>query len=251
MCSEYYIDNLNGLPNKWFIDTCSIMKHWKLAKFVDRKQLLLDSGIKIVVIKPVYEELLKHQDSLDESKAENACIGFKLIENNQDLFEIQGYNQETRCDEAFADRSIIETLTLNQKNGIQVFITDDLNLAHDAYELNNRRSYKSNKIYVCWIDYDGELQRSIAAHDETPVPVAEVEKEIVVQEVEKEVIKTVEIEKKVIQKVYIKKEQTGIEKYGGWIVSGIFGFFAGSYINQNKDYLCSLITNVGRGLRLV
>ena len=63
MCINYYLESLNGNPNRWYIDTSSVMKYWRLAKFIERKQILLDSGIRIVVLKPVYEELLRNQDS--------------------------------------------------------------------------------------------------------------------------------------------------------------------------------------------
>ena len=186
MCTNYYLDALNDVPSRWYIDTCSVMKYWILEKFIERKQLLLNSDIRIIVLKQVYEELLRKQDSKKDETAENAITGFKLIEENQDLFEIQGYNQETRCDEAFADKDIIRQLSIYQNDYVQVLITDDIALAHDAYMLNNRKSFRANKIYVCWVDLDGDLQRSKAAYEEKPEPIIKVEEKIVIQEVPKD-----------------------------------------------------------------
>ena len=242
MCVNYYLDALDGTMNKWYIDTSSIMKYWRLAKFIEKKQMLLDSRIRIIVLKPVYEELLRNQDSKDEYKADSATEGFKLIEKNQDLFEIQGYNQETRCDEAFADKDILKQLAICQNDYTQVLITDDTGLAHDAYTFNNRKSYHANKVFVCWIDQNGELQRSIAAHEEKPEPV----EKIVIQEVEK----TVEVEKRVPHKVYVEKERTNFQKYGGIVVSGILGLVGGYYIGQNRDQIYSLLAKAENYVRI-
>ena len=250
MCINYYLDILKGKPNAWLIDTCAIVKHWKLSKFIDKKQMFLDAGIKITVLKTVYEELLRLQDSCDDIEAGDAIAGFKLIEDNQDLFEIRGYNQETRCDEAFADKEIYKKLATDQNDLVQVLITDDLNLAYDAYMLNNRKSFYTNRIYVCWINEEGELQRSKGAHEEKPEPIIKIEKEVEIQEVEKEVIKPVEVEKTVIKKVYIKEEKKWYEKHAGWAVTGTIGLIAGYLVCENKDMLYSLLLNTKKGLQL-
>ena len=242
MCIKYYLEALDETPNKWYIDTSSVMKYWRLARFIEKKQTLLDSGIKIIVLKPVYEELLRNQDSKNECKAERAIEGYKLIEMNQDLFEIQGYNQETRCDEAFADKDILRQIAICQNNYAQVLITDDTGLAHDAYTFNNRRSFQANKVFVCWIDQNGELQRSMAAREEKPEPV----EKIVIQEVEK----TVEVEKRVPHEVYVEKERTNFQKFGGIAISGILGLVGGYYIGQNKDQMYSLLVKAGNYVRI-
>lgn len=250
MCINYYLETLCGTPNKWYIDTSSVMKYWRLEKFIERKRVLLNSGIKIIVLKPVYEELLRNQDSKDKYKADGAIEGFKLIEKNQDLFEIQGYNQETRCDEAFADKDILKQIAICQNDYVQVLITDDTGLAHDAYTFNNRRSFHANKVFVCWVDQNGELQRSMAAYEEKPEPVIKIEKEVEIREVEKEVIKPVEVEKTVIKKVYIKEEKKWYEKHAGWVATGTIGLIAGYLVCENKDMLYSLLLNTKKGLQL-
>ena len=240
MCVNYYLGALDGTMNKWYIDTSSIMKYWRLAKFIEKKQMLLDSGIRIIVLKPVYEELLRNQDSKNECKAEGAIEGFKLIEKNQDLFEIQGYNQETRCDEAFADKDILRQLAIFQNDYVQVLITDDTGLAHDAYTFNNRKSFHANKVFVCWIDQNGELQRSMAAYEDRPEPIIKVKEKTVIQEVEVPVT----------HEVYIERERSNFQKYGGIVISGILGFAGGYYISQNGSQLYSLLTKVGNSARM-
>ena len=250
MCINYYLEILKGKPNTWLIDTCTIVKHWKLSKFIDKKKMLLDAGVKITVLKTVYEELLRLQDSRNEIQARDVIIGFKLVENNQDLFEIQGYNQETRCDEAFADKEIYRKLAADQNDLVQLLITDDLNLAYDAYMLNNRKSFSTNRIFVCWINEEGELQRSKGAHEEKLEPITKIEKEVEIREVEKEVIKPVEVEKTVIKKVYIKEEKKWYEKHAGWAVTGAFGLIAGYLVCENKDMFYSLLLGTKNGLQL-
>ena len=166
MCTEYYLEKIKDKKSKCYIDTSSLMHTEKLERFIDTKNKLISNGVSIIVIKPVYEELNKKLYSVSQSESEKARMGLYIIKENQDLFKICGLNERLDIDEVFADPVIHKTLIENQKEYVQLIITDDQNLAYDSNLLNERKSFSSNKVYACWIDYNGELVRSKGTYSE-------------------------------------------------------------------------------------
>lgn len=66
----------------------------------------------------------------------------------------------------FADKELLATIMNNRSSRSQMLITNDKNLAIDAYKINNLKSVNGGVVYVCYIDEEGELQKSPYEFDE-------------------------------------------------------------------------------------
>ena len=168
MCTEYYTEKSKRISGTWFIDTCSLLELEALKKLINNKSIFTSNGIKLMVIKSVYEELNKHQYSNNEFFSKDAKKALKIIETNKDIFTIEGVNESMRIDEAFADPEIIGTIIKKSVKKSQLVITQDKKLATDILNIKNSNSFICHKIFVCYLGEDGELYRNlgIEASDE-------------------------------------------------------------------------------------
>ena len=185
MCTDYYIKRLKD-QKRWYIDTCAIVNHKKLSKLVENKEKMIENGIKLYVINPVYQELNRLLYKTDESLARDAKIGLNIIQYNSDLFEIEGLNERMDIDHAFADPDFYQMFSKSMITS-QLYITDDKKSAHDVNNHNFTWSFSNKQIYICSIDENGELVKSDGIDDSAPEP-----KVVYVDRIiEKEVSKTV------------------------------------------------------------
>lgn len=164
--NDYYIGELGKVNKERYIDTSTIMNTKRLAKFIEKaKESLIANNIKIKVSKPVIEELTKHSLRNDETRKRLAIRGLQLISENKEIFEIEGLDEEMDK-KVFADKELLATIMNNRSSRSQMLITNDKNLAIDAYKINNLKSVNGGVVYVCYIDEEGELQKSPYESDE-------------------------------------------------------------------------------------
>ena len=190
MCTDYYIEKLKD-QKTWFIDTCAIVNHKKLSKFVANKEKLINNKIIIYVINPVYQELNRLLYRTDEYLAKDAKIGLSIILQNKDLFKIEGINERMDIDNAFADPDFYRMFSKNMVTS-QLYITDDKKSAHDVNNHNLTWSFKNKKIFICNINDYGELVKSDCIDER----ISEPEVRYIDRIVEKEIIKPIEVDNK-------------------------------------------------------
>lgn len=176
--NDYYVNELGKVNKERYIDTSVVMKPRRLNKFIVKaKEELIKNNIKIIVSKPVVCELIKHTLGDDKDKKELAAEGLDILNNNKDIFifedEIDGDFKKT-----FADKELLATLMNNRSSKSQMLITNDRELANDANKINDMKSVSGGYVYVCYLDQDGELQKSDTEEveqivEETPSVVAE------------------------------------------------------------------------------
>ena len=93
-------------------------------------------------------------------KASLALHASNVIAEYKDIFIIEpGHVSDEEAFKAFADRAILSRLTSNSGDTSQLLITNDKNLARDAFNINNLGSCRSHRIKVCYLNNDGNLCR--------------------------------------------------------------------------------------------
>ena len=158
--NDYYVNQLAKINKERYIDTSVVMRPTRLVKFINKaKDTLLENNIRIIVTKPVIEELTKHSLSNDKDKKGLAINGLKILNDNKDLFLLEEGADED-FNKAFADKGLLARLMNNRSNKSQMLITNDRNLAIDANKINGMKSINGGFVYVCYLDKDGELQKS-------------------------------------------------------------------------------------------
>lgn len=158
--NDYYVGELGKINKERYIDTSVVMKPNRLKKFILKaKETLLSNNIKIIVTNSVMNELNKHIKFNDKDKKELAKEGLDILNNNRDIFV---FEDELNGDysKAFADKELLATIMNNRSSKSQMLITNDRNLAQDATKINDMKSVNGGYIYVCYLDRDGELQKS-------------------------------------------------------------------------------------------
>lgn len=156
MCTTYYLKNLLQQVNRVCIDTSSLMETEKLEKFiVMAKPVFTEFEKQIIVPGSVQNELIGFLNCRGCEKSELAELVFQMLDEHRELFRL-----EERVDgENFADREILSELMRNKGECGQLLITNDRDLAKDAFQLNQQESNRGRKIMVCHLNHYGWLSR--------------------------------------------------------------------------------------------
>ena len=212
------------------MDTASLMEIDSLKRMVDKyREVFLKHGKMIIIPAVVCQELVRHLTSDIEDKREKADKALKIIRNNGDLFtvELAEYSSE-EIRKAFADREILLRLSSARANRKQLLITNDRKLSRDAYNLNLMESCGGKTVFVCYLNFCGDLCRcdyltkNLSESEATKVIV---KKEPVYVEVE-------------------KKHKTSAGDIFGWIIGGLVMFGAGYGTCKYGKYAMNAIKNL-------
>lgn len=151
---ELFITN-----QKIYIDTSSLMNVSEMEKFISiYKESFEKNGKKIILLREVCLELVKHYINKDSSKHLLVSKLFSLLRDNLTIFTFEDDN--LTLDEAkrsFADKDILARLTKDRTDISQILITSDKDLSWDAYQLSNSYSCRGLDVTVCDIGVDGSL----------------------------------------------------------------------------------------------
>ena len=157
--NDCYEKDLEIINKERYIDTSSIMNYVSFQKYIDKnKPKLISNKIKIIVCKEVYDELHKHIKQGDRKKRKSALKGLEIINQNIEIFELRGCCENKNVKNSFADKSLLALMLDNRTNKSQMLITNDCDLAFDAYGLKNLKSVYGGAIFVKYIDKNGELK---------------------------------------------------------------------------------------------
>lgn len=142
------------------IDTASLMEPGFESFMRKNAETLLASGFKIIISRDVRMELIKLISGSNMIKASLALHASNVIAEYKDIFIIEpGHVSDEEAFKAFADRAILSRLTSNSGDTSQLLITNDKNLARDAFNINNLGSCRSHRIKVCYLNNNGNLCR--------------------------------------------------------------------------------------------
>ncbi len=156
MYNTDYIEELLSYVGRVYIDTCSLLESERLKKFILAVESVFEKyNVQISVPGPVQNELIGFLNSNEFEKKMLAEKVFSLMDEHHGLFRL-----EQRVEGAdFADPDILTELMRNKGNCGQLLITNDRDLAKDAYQLNLQESNRGRKIMVCHLNYYGCLCR--------------------------------------------------------------------------------------------
>ncbi|MBR4631406.1 MAG: hypothetical protein IKO57_13350 [Treponema sp.] len=138
-----------------WIDTCSILHEQFQTCMNNIAGFLTGNNYKIKITQTVLNELTKHTSSSDEELKANATKALELITqgNLKNIFEVYGDSSHS-----FADNDFLALFTqLRLKENI-LFITQDVALASDVWDLGDSRSVRSKCIEVAKITKNGLLE---------------------------------------------------------------------------------------------
>ena len=159
------------------IDTASLLQPGFEPFIRKNAETLLASGFKIIISRDVRMELIKLISSSNPVKAALAFHASTVIADYKDIFCVEpGHVSDEDIYKAFADRAILSRLTSNSGEISQLLITNDKNLARDAFNINHLDSCRSHKVKVCYLNDDGNLCRcscTIPSSADEPSPVPE------------------------------------------------------------------------------
>lgn len=164
MTNSEYVEKTLHSVDRILVDTCSLMSP-SFQSFIDNnRDLFLSAKKRILVPHAVYAELGRNMTSNIKSKSERALTANMILASNPDIFEVQSSPlTEDDLAKAFADAELLRELTSNKRYDCQLLITNDQNLSSDAFNLNTQRSCKGKKVFVCYVDPNGNLQCSDCA----------------------------------------------------------------------------------------
>ena len=208
-----------------WIDTCTMMYIQRFELFIrNARPVLLEFNKKIQIPDCVMAELAKHQLSSDEYKQASATEALNLVKANNDIFKVEYLDNNASNGEDFADPKILTVILEKRRNIPQLLISNDQRLTSDAYKFNDIESFYGNKVSVCYIGANGDMNMCDCVKSKS----AKEKSEIIYQDrvVEKEVIKEV------------PRNKTFIESYGlpiGITVGGL-----GTYILCNWKQIVRL-----------
>ena len=145
-------------------------------------------------------ELAKHQLSSDEDKQTSAIEALNLVKTNNDIFKVERLNNDASNGENFADPKILTVILEKRRNIPQLLISNDQRLTSDAYKFNDIESFYGNKVSVCYIGANGDMNMCDCVKSK---PTKE-QPEIIYKDriIEKEAVKE------------IPRDKTFIESYG-------------------------------------
>lgn len=230
MCkTDYLLQQLQHNDIIW-IDTCTMMYTRRFESFIQKvRPLLIELNKKIQVPDCVMAELAKHQLSTDSYKQTCATEALNIIKLNNDIFKIERIDNDASNGENFADPKILTVILEKRRNIPQLLISNDQRLTSDAYKFNEFESFYGNKVSVCYIDSNGEMNMCDC-----------VKSSLFRHQQEKVVYKDKIIEKEVIRKIPHKK--SFIESFGFpiGILTGCVGTYAVCNYNKITRYLKEL-----------
>lgn len=162
-----YVEKQVVLNDVIYMDTNCLMYINDLQKFIHNyKDIFLAESKKIVIIGAVMEELAKLSCSKNLEKQKRAKQALEIMMLNQELFYIENLdvNEERSI---FADPAILNRLLGKRREYKQLLISNDRDLTTDAFKLNNIESFDGNRINVCFLTYEGNLQMCDCARKES------------------------------------------------------------------------------------
>ena len=150
MFLEWYIKNGFSL----WIDTCSILHDQFETCMNGVVDVLKENNCKIRITQTVINELTKHISSSNEELKANAEQKMELIAHSdlKNIFDI--YNNTSN---SFADNDFLALFTQLRLTEKILFITQDVALASDVWNLGDSKSVRSKRIEVAKIKKDGSL----------------------------------------------------------------------------------------------
>lgn len=150
MFLERYIKNGFSI----WIDTCSILHEQFETCMNNIAGFLTENNYKIKITQTVLNELTKHKYSSDEILKSNATKALELItqSNMKNIFEVYGDSSHY-----FADNDFLALFTRLRLDENILFITQDVALASDVWDLGDSRSVRSKCIEVVKITKNGLL----------------------------------------------------------------------------------------------
>lgn len=154
-----YVEKVITSVDRILVDTSTLMTR-RFQQFINNNRERFLSGDKrIIVPKSVYTELARHLVSEDSEKSAYAMSAVELLAINEDIFHVESAPlTEEEIAHAFADAQLLSELTLYKSDFNQLLITNDRKLSCDAFELNQQQSCRGHRIWVCYINWCGELQ---------------------------------------------------------------------------------------------
>lgn len=150
MFLERYIKNGFSI----WIDTCSILHEQFETCMSNIAGFLTENNYKIKITQTVLNELTKHKYSSDEILKSNATKALELItqSNMKNIFEVYGDSSYS-----FADNDFLAIFTRLRLDENILFITQDVALASDVWDLGDSRSVRSKCVEVVKITKNGLL----------------------------------------------------------------------------------------------
>lgn len=159
MTNSQYIEKIFASAERILVDTSTLMTNGFQQFISNNKKRILTEGKKIIIPKAVYTELARHMGSEDANKCKHAMAAVDLMASNKDIFQVESASlSEDEIAHAFADAQLLSELTLHRSDYTQLLITNDRKLGRDAFDLNQQHSCKGRKVFVCYINWYGELQ---------------------------------------------------------------------------------------------
>lgn len=144
-----------------YVDTSILMNASWLKKYLEINYLfLLENHLKIIVIREVMFELIKHLHSDSIRKQKLAKEAINLLKENIEVFEIeciQEIHLFNTNEYIFADPILLSRLLEKRINYRQILITNDKDLVFDALNLNKSASCFGYEVYVFELCKNGEL----------------------------------------------------------------------------------------------
>lgn len=137
-----------------WIDTCSILHEQFETCMNNIAGFLTENNYKIKITQTVLNELTKHKYSSDEILKSNATKALELItqSNMKNIFEVYGDSSYS-----FADNDFLAIFTRLRLDENILFITQDVALASDVWDLGDSRSVRSKCVEVVKITKNGLL----------------------------------------------------------------------------------------------
>lgn len=145
--------------NKIYLDTSAAMHYRGFEKFVKQNEkTFVDMKKKIIIVKPVWLELIKLYNSSDKRKSEAASCAISIISSHRNIFDIEDEKVfQYEMENAFADKVLLSNIILDKTDSSILLITNDRMLSKDALEINCQASCRGYRISTCFISEDGEL----------------------------------------------------------------------------------------------
>lgn len=141
------------------IDASSIMDPGFPMFIENCADYFIKYGRVIIIPVCVWLELIRH---LNNPKKEASILkAMMVIDKNPNLFYYANKQNmsETDVKKALGDSEILSQLILGKPDAQQLLITNDKQLAKNAFELNEFDSVKGHKIKSCFLDSMGNLRR--------------------------------------------------------------------------------------------
>lgn len=191
MNNMQYTEKIIDSAERIVVDTSTLMARG-FPQFIDNnKDYFLANNKKIYVSKSVYTEIAKHIGSSKPEKSKYAMKAVELMSTNKNIFQVENcVLSDEEVAHAFADNQLLSELTLHKSDYNQLFLTNDRNLGCDAFDLNQLKSCKGRKVFVCYINEFGELQCCDCARPSTEEP-----KDINTETVVEPSVKTIKTDK--------------------------------------------------------